>query len=275
MSDTETRPDDVRKQVREAYTQAVTDPDGGCCGTASATEEMKGTVAKIAGYDPSELANLPADAVTNAFGCGDPVTLSAIEPGQTVLDLGSGAGIDVLLAAARVGPTGRVIGVDMTPAMIERARANAAAAGLTNVDIREGVIEALPVDDASVDWVISNCVINLSPDKPAVFAELARVLAPGGQISISDIVVETLPAWMRNQTALHSACIAGAIPEADYVRGLETAGLVDVEVTQRIVYDDAQLRDLLASEELEQVSGKIWSARFTGRAGATGASRGA
>ncbi len=288
----------VHEQVRTAYTRAVSEQGGGCCGTGSAPatasepEEAsgccgssaaapKGTVAKIAGYDPNELATLPADAVTNSFGCGDPVALAAIEPGATVLDLGSGAGIDVLLAAARVGPTGTVIGVDMTPAMIERARANAADAGLANVEIREGVIEALPVDDHSVDLVISNCVVNLSPNKPAVFGEIARVLKPAGRMSISDIVVEWLPDWMREAAALHNACIAGAIPEGEYVRGLEAAGLTEVEVTQRIVYSKQQLKEMLASEDLQpvldamprerleaaldEVEGKVWSAKFVGR----------
>ena len=136
----------------------------------------------------------------------------------------------------------------MTDAMIERAQANAAAAGLANVEVRKGLIEDLPVDDASVDWVISNCVINLSPDKPAVFAEIARVLKPGGRMLVSDIVVEDLPDWVRENKALYSACVAGAISESDYVAGLRAAGLADVEVRDRLVYDAGQLEAMYREE---------------------------
>jgi SAM-dependent methyltransferase len=194
------------------------------------------------------MAALPPDAVVNSFGCGNPVALAVIREGDTVLDLGSGAGIDLLLAAKIAGPRGRVIGVDMTPAMIERARQNAAAAGLSNVEVREGLIEELPVESGSVDLVISNCVINLSPEKEKVFGEIARVLKPGGRISISDIVTEKLPVWVVELGALYSACITGAIPEAEYLAGLRKAGLVDVAVNDRLVYDRGQLGALLVSE---------------------------
>ena len=153
----------------------------------------KGVVAKLAGYSDEEFAALPADAVVNSFGCGNPLAFSAVQPGEVVLDLGSGAGIDLLLAARKVGAAGRVIGVDMTEEMIARARANIAAAGIENAEVRQGIIEELPVEDSSVDWVISNCVINLSPEKPRVFAEIARVLKPGGTMLVSDIVAEDLP----------------------------------------------------------------------------------
>jgi SAM-dependent methyltransferase len=245
----------------------------------------KGVAAKIAGYSPAELAALPESAVVNSFGCGNPLAFSGVEPGQTVLDLGSGAGIDLLIAAARVGPEGRVIGVDMTEPMIERARAAAAGAGHTNIDVRRGLIEDLPVESGTVDWVISNCVINLSPEKDRVFAEIARVLKPGGRISISDIVIERLPWWVRRSGRLHSACIAGAISEAEYVAGLESAGLEDVEVSGRLIYEASQLAGLAESEvstlslprwlrrpaggllrwAARRFAGRVWSAQFGGR----------
>ncbi len=202
----------------------------------------------LAGYSREELAGLPADAVMNSFGCGNPVALAAVREGDTVLDLGSGAGIDLLLAAKLAGSKGKVIGVDMTPAMIARARANAAAAGLTNVEVLEGIIEDLPVESESVDLVISNCVINLSPEKERVFAEIHRVLRTDGRLSISDIVAEPMPDWILKLELLHSACITGAVPESDYLDGLRKAGLADVEVTDRLTYDASQLRGLLDSD---------------------------
>ncbi|MBI4870652.1 MAG: arsenite methyltransferase, partial [Candidatus Riflebacteria bacterium] len=194
------------------------------------------------------LAALPADAVTNSFGCGNPVAFSEIQPGQTVLDLGSGAGIDLFLAADKVGPSGRVIGVDMTDAMIERARANAAAGGYLNVEVRKGVIEELPVEDGSVDWIISNCVINLSPDKPRVFAEIARVLKPGGRMLVSDIVASGLPEEVLKDPALYCSCISGAISLEAYLGGLRAAGLVEVAVRDRLTYDAPQLEAFFKSE---------------------------
>jgi SAM-dependent methyltransferase len=173
-----------------------------------------------------------------------------------------------------------VIGVDMTDAMIEAARANAARAGKPNIDVRKGYIEKLPIDDAVADWVISNCVINLSPDKPAVFREIARVLRPGGRLSISDIMLEDAPAWLRTNAAAYSACVGGAISEAEYLAGLRDAGLVDVEVTERLVYDADQLRAMVHDElgaatvpadvvdrALAEVTGKVWSAKVVGRRG--------
>jgi ubiquinone/menaquinone biosynthesis C-methylase UbiE len=206
------------------------------------------------------------------------LAFAQVQPGQTVVDLGSGPGHDLLLAARRVGPGGLVIGVDMTDAMIVEARRNAARAGLDNIEVRKGVIENLPVAAGSVDWVISNCVINLSPQKPSVFAEIARVLRPGGQFRISDIVVEELPQWLRESAAAYAACVAGAISEADYVRGLERAGLADVRVEHRLVYSAAQIRGLVGEDlerygldagairgAFEEIEGKVWSAYFVGR----------
>jgi arsenite methyltransferase len=244
-------------------------------------------VAQLAGYNPQELARLPKDAVVNSFGCGNPVAFAGVEEGDVVLDLGSGAGIDLLIAADKTGPAGRVIGVDMTDEMIERARKNISAAGYRNVEVRKGIIEKLPVEDASVDWVISNCVINLSPEKDRVFAEIARVLKPGGQMSVSDIVVKDLPDWVRENTDLYNACVAGAISEEEYAAGLGRAGLEAVEVKERLVYDPAQIEQIankamqagaeslcccggstpedLVSKAAESVAGKIWSAKFYAR----------
>jgi SAM-dependent methyltransferase len=175
-----------------------------------------------------------------------------VKDGDTVLDLGSGAGIDILLAAERVGPDGRVIGVDMTDEMIVKANENIAQAGVANVEVRKGLIEKLPVEDDSVDWVISNCVINLSPEKDRVFAEIARVLKPGGQMLVSDIVVENLPDELRDNEFLYSGCVAGAISEAQYVAGLKAAGLGDVTVKQRMLYDSQQIESAI-DDELDAV----------------------
>jgi SAM-dependent methyltransferase len=275
--------DETRKSVSRAYARAATAPrKGSCCGpTADAVE------AAPADYDRKALAELPGDAVAYSMGCGDPLAFGEVEPGDTVLDLGSGAGIDLLLAARRVGPTGRVIGVDMTDEMIEKARANIAASGLDNVEVRKGLIEDLPVETASVDWVISNCVINLSPEKDRVFAEIARVLKPGGRMRVSDIVVEHLPESLRQNEAIYNSCVGGAISESAYLDGLRRAGLTDVEVRQRHVYDAGQLEGI-AAEVLsddgggsccgpesgcavdahgiaEAIAGKVWSAQFAAR----------
>lgn len=265
----------IKEAVRERYSRAIQQPGTGCCGPPS-TEVMKGTLVQIAGYRDEDLAALPADAVENAFGCGNPVAFAEVREGDVVVDIGSGAGIDCLFAARKVGPSGKVIGLDMTAEMVERARANARAAGAANVEFRLGDAERMPVADSSADWVISNCVINLSPDKPAVFREIARVLKPGGRISISDIVAVDLPAAVRASRDAWVTCLAGAIGEADYVRGLEAAGLTDVRVTERITYDGTRLEGLFGSsaccgagtglspEDLRAAAGKVWSARFAG-----------
>ncbi|MDJ0761794.1 MAG: arsenite methyltransferase [Myxococcota bacterium] len=234
----------IRRDVAEDYAKAVTAPSGCCCGDPV----PKGVVVKIAGYTDAEIGSLPAEAVVNSFGCGNPLAFSSVEPGQVVLDLGSGAGIDLLLAAKKVGKEGKVIGVDMTDEMIDKARENITAAGLTNVEVRKGIIEALPVDDDSVDWVISNCVINLSPEKHRVFQEIARVLKPGGAMLVSDIVAEDLPKSLTENRQVYSACLAGAISEPAYLKGLTDAGLVDVAVKDRLVYDESQLVGLIGSE---------------------------
>jgi SAM-dependent methyltransferase len=269
------KPETIRRSVSESYARAIETPGSSCCGGEALP---KGVAAKLAGYTREELLSLPDDAVANSFGCGNPLAFSEVSEGQVVLDLGSGAGIDILLAAKAVGPRGRAIGVDMTDAMLERARANAAAAGLDNVDVRKGLIEELPVETGTVDWVLSNCVINLSPEKERVFAEIARVLAPGGRISISDIVVEDLPDWMRQSAALYSSCVAGAISEADYLEGLRAAGLVEVAVRERLVYDATQILAFATSAEAGEaggVAGGVGAAGGAGKAGGAGEAGGA
>ena len=271
--------DNIRKSVSEFYGKEVTAPAKSCCCGDSAVS--KGIAAKVAGYTREELAALPPDAVANSFGCGNPLAFSEVREGQVVLDLGSGAGIDILLAGKKVGPTGKAIGIDMTDEMLARARENIAASGLDNVEVRRGIIEELPVEDSSVDWVISNCVINLSPEKHRVFAEIARVLKPGGQMLVSDIVASDLPEWVRKNSALYGSCIAGAIGEEEYLAGLRAAGLVEAVVRERFVYDPGSLREIVASE-LPRVAccgagenaaneiatalgGKIWSAKIYAR----------
>ncbi len=237
-------PSKTRKDVADDYAKAVMSPGSSCC----AGPVQKGVIARIAGYSDEEIGALPPDAVVNSFGCGNPLAFMAIQPGQVVLDLGSGAGIDLLLAAKKVGAAGKVIGVDMTDEMIARARENIAAAGLRNVEVRKGIIEELPVGSDSVDWVISNCVINLSPEKHRVFAEITRVLRPGGTMLVSDIVAEDLPREITESRHLYSSCLAGAISESAYLEGLRDAGLVDVEVRDKFVYDISQLKAFVGSE---------------------------
>ena len=209
------------------------DPTGSdCCGGSGATfgPEL---------YDALERAELPDAATLASLGCGNPVAVAELRPGETVLDLGSGGGIDVLLSARRVGPDGRAIGLDMTDDMLELARRNAAEAGVANVEFVKGTIEAMPLADASVDVVISNCVINLAADKSAVFREIARVLRPGGRMGVSDVVAEdALTEVERAERGSWAACYAGALSFAEYRAGLTAAGLVDVEIVPTHVVAD-------------------------------------
>jgi arsenite methyltransferase len=221
----------IHEEVQKQYgkiAKAGSSCCGGCgCGTAdSAARTVGGNI----GYSDAEMNAVPEGA-NLGLGCGNPTALASLKEGDTVLDLGSGAGFDCFLAAKEVGETGRVIGVDMTPAMLERAQINAEKGGYDNVEFREGHIESLPVEDGSVDVIISNCVINLSPDKPQVFREAHRVLKPGGRIFVSDIVLlRPLPGIIRNSMALYAACIAGALAKADYLDGIEKAGFDKIEI---------------------------------------------
>ena len=199
-------------------------------------------------YSPEELSGLPAGAVQCSDGCGHPLRYTDIRPGETVLDLGSGAGLDLLLAARRTGPQGRVIGVDMTGPMIELARAHVREMGLSNVEVREGLIEELPVESGTVDWVISNCVINLSPEKARVFAEIARVLKPGGRMMISDTVVRDVPRWLWKVTPRAWSWARVITDERSYLATARAGGLVDLEVKERDVFAGPRLRRMLAAE---------------------------
>jgi SAM-dependent methyltransferase len=237
--------DAVREAVRERYAaaaRAVTgEPvaDSGCCSAGSCLPEALEVDERWGAglYADGETDDLPAAALAASLGCGNPMAVADLRPGERVLDLGSGGGIDVLLSARRVGPTGFAYGVDMTEEMLALARANAAQAGAENVEFRRGEIEALPFADASVDVVISNCVVNLSPDKPRVLAEAFRVLAPGGRLGISDVVAEDrLSPAERAERGSHVGCIAGALSGGEYREGLRAAGFVDphIELTHPV-----------------------------------------
>jgi arsenite methyltransferase len=241
--------DELREQVRARYAQAATAVQAGssnrelndalvmadgCCETTSCCTGEAGVVDEAFGarlYAADDQDALPPEALAASLGCGNPSMVAALEPGERVLDLGSGGGIDVLLSARRVGETGFAYGVDMTDEMLDLARANAARAGATNVEFLKGAIEDVPLPDASVDVVISNCVINLSVDKPLVLAEMHRVLVPGGRIGISDVVAEDdLSPAERAERGSFVGCIAGALSRREYLDGLAAAGFADAEV---------------------------------------------
>jgi SAM-dependent methyltransferase len=226
---TDGKKDEIREAVREAYGRIAEAGSGGCgCGPGCCGGGPTSTIA--IGYAASDLEAAPEGA-NLGLGCGNPQAIAALRPGEDVLDLGSGGGFDCFLAASMVAPSGRVIGVDMTPEMVARARANARSVDARNVEFRLGEIEHLPLADASVDVVISNCVVNLSPDKPAVFREAFRVLRPGGRIAISDVVATTpLPPAIAGALGAHVSCVGGAAEVEDLRRWLGEAGFTAVEV---------------------------------------------
>jgi SAM-dependent methyltransferase len=236
MSDTT----DIREIVREKYGAIAEGGASGCCDGPGCVETGccgadTPSLTQI-GYTSEQVAAIPEGA-NLGLGCGNPLAYAAAKAGETVLDLGSGAGIDAFLAAKEVGPTGRVVGVDMTPSMLQRARANAAKGGFQNVEFRRGEIEHLPVADESVDLIISNCVINLSPDKPKVFREAWRALRPGGRMLVSDLVlVRSLPDSVRRSVEAYVGCVAGASMKDDYVRMIREAGFTDVEIVNETSY---------------------------------------
>jgi SAM-dependent methyltransferase len=244
---------ELERAVKEKYgaIAAAVHATGGttCCGPAACgggdpiTSDL---------YSDAETGSLPADAVAASLGCGNPTALLALEPGQAVLDLGSGGGIDVLLSARRVGPAGKVYGLDMTDEMLALARENQQKAGATNVEFLKGTIEAIPLPDASVDVVISNCVINLSSDKDAVLREAFRVLKPGGRFAVSDVIVRgDVPADIRRNMELWVGCIAGALEEGEYGDRLRAAGFADVSVEAWRVYDVADARAFLLASGVD------------------------
>lgn len=243
--------------------------------------------ARFADYSEEELVDLPENISENSFGCGNPLAFSRVKPGQTVLDLGCGAGLDLLLAAKMVGTEGKVIGVDMTDDMLQKAQQNIDNSGHQNIELKKGLIENLPIESNSIDWVISNCVINLSSGKDQAFSEIVRVLKPGGEILISDIVAQNMPWWVKKSGLLVAACMGGAIAEKDYLSKLQTAGLSECNVVARQYYEPSQmafavadslpstiakvsccgknLTQNLLTKLAKPIAKNLWSAKFSGR----------
>ncbi len=258
---------DLKAIVKDKYGKAalrVTGGDGASCcdATARAADPITSNI-----YGCGEMAEVPADAVAASLGCGNPTALAQLEAGEIVLDLGSGGGIDVLLSAKRVGPTGKAYGLDMTDEMLALARANQKKAGVTNVEFLKGEMEAIPLPDASVDVIISNCVINLSGDKDRVLAEAFRVLKPGGRFAVSDVVVRgEVPAEIRKSVELWIGCVAGALEEREYLDKLAGAGFEAIGVEPTRVYRVEDAREFLAGAGLDaeaiapHVDGKFMSA---------------
>jgi SAM-dependent methyltransferase len=264
--------DVIQQKYGEAARRASAGEDkAGCCGTGCGCADP--ITSDL--YGASETSTLPAEAVAASLGCGNPTALIDLHEGETVLDLGSGGGIDVLLSARRVGPSGKVYGLDMTDEMLALARANQAKAGATNVEFLKGEIEQIPLPDQSVDVIISNCVINLSSDKGRVLREAFRVLRPGGRLAVSDVVVRgEVPNEVRRSVELWVGCVAGALQESEYRALLAAAGFGSIEVEPWRVYDVKDAREFLTSAGIDvdavapQVDGKFASAFIRARKGA-------
>ena len=262
------RPDEIRAYVRAEYGQAARQARDGmpsCCGTG----DNRGLLHLMAAglYQPDQTAGLPAEAVRASFGCGNPTALATMNSGETVLDLGSGGGLDVLLSAQRVGPAGKAYGLDMTDEMLDLARENQRKAGVTNAEFLKGDLEQIPMPDESMDIVISNCVINLSPDKDRVLAEALRVLKPGGRLAVSDIVIRgTMPREIRHSVELWAGCVAGALEETVYVTKLRFAGFEQISLEPTRIYTAEDAREFLMGAGLNVealskfVAGKFVSA---------------
>ncbi len=260
---------DIKEIVKEKYGQAALRVQSGktsCCGGGSALgANCDPITTKL--YSAEEGANVPEEALLASLGCGNPTALAKLNPGETVLDLGSGGGIDVLLSARRVGPTGKAYGLDMTEEMLALARENQKKAGVENVEFLKGEIESIPLPDSSVDVIISNCVINLSADKDKVFREAFRVLKPGGRLAVSDIVVRgDMPAEVQRNVELWVGCIAGALRDTDYVSKVKAAGFQSVEIEPTRIYTADDARQLFSGKDLDiesiapQIDGKFASA---------------
>jgi SAM-dependent methyltransferase len=255
----------VRERYGQAALQVASGNKAGCCGTGSSCGSADPITRDL--YEAAQTEGLPVEAVLASLGCGNPTALAELHPGETVLDLGSGGGIDVLLSARRVGPTGKAYGLDMTDEMLALARENQRRAGAENVEFLKGQIEAIPLPDDSVDVIISNCVINLSADKDRVLAEAFRVLKPGGRFAVSDVVTRgELPPAIRRSMALWTGCVAGALEERDYLARLTRAGFVDASIEPTRIYRAEDAREFLTSagvaadEIAEQVDGKVMGA---------------
>ncbi len=262
---------DLKTTVRDKYAEAARAARAGgvssccdstCCGASETADPISTNL-----YAPEETACLPETAVLASLGCGNPTALAELKPGEVVLDLGSGGGIDVLLSARRVGPTGKAYGLDMTDEMLELARDNQRQAGATNVEFLKGNIEHIPLPDASVDVIISNCVINLSADKRTVLAEAFRVLKPGGRFAVSDVLVRgELPAAVRRSLELWVGCVAGALEETEFLRLLADVGFRDAEIEPTRVYQFADAERVLSAAGLDatvlarEVSGRVMGA---------------
>lgn len=245
MTDQHELKEEIKARYGKAALQSQQKEQRSCCGAGSVLTngQLDPTTGNL--YGDGQTAVLPEEAVRASLGCGNPTALAQISMGETVLDMGSGGGIDVLLSARRVGPTGKVYGLDMTDEMLELARANQAKAGVTNIEFLKGDIEHIPLPDNSIDLIISNCVINLSPDKDRVLAEAFRVLKPGGRFAVSDIVIRgDMPKEIRQSIELWAGCIAGALEEADYKRKLRQAGFEQVSIEATRVYTAQDARDL-------------------------------
>jgi arsenite methyltransferase len=258
-------PTPIHETVREHYAERIK-KSASCCGPDNSCDTSSNL------YPIDLLTTVPSDVASTSYGCGDPITLASLQPGQTVLDLGSGAGLDCFFAAKKVGETGHVIGVDMTPEMIERATSSAKRMDVDNVEFRQGYLEDLPVDSNSVDVIISNCVINLSPDKSKVFAEAFRVLKPGGKLAVSDIVTDgPLPEAIKQSLSAWAGCVAGAVEAKEYIGMMEAVGFTNVSI-KPVFFDketvDAALVDMKDVVEFktiarEDVYKAVYSAKIT------------
>jgi len=261
-------PETLRTVIQEKYGQAARSVSQGaasCCGSGCGCGGTDPITSNL--YSDVQTAELPAEAVLASLGCGNPTMLASLQPGETVLDLGSGGGIDVLLSAKRVGPSGKVYGLDMTDDMLALARENQRRAGVENAEFLRGQIEAIPLPENAVDVVISNCVINLSADKGKVLREAFRVLRPGGRFAVSDVVVRgEMPADLRRNVELWIGCVAGALEESEYRRLLTEAGFEDIEIEPTRIYRAEDARELLAGAGMDpdlaapEIDGKVISA---------------
>ncbi len=259
---------DIKTIVKERYGEAalrVSSKQGSCCGGSSILSQKDPITSDL--YEGQQVREIPEEALQASLGCGNPTALASLSPGEIVLDLGSGGGIDVLLSARRVGPTGKAFGLDMTDPMLELARENQRKSGLTNVEFLKGDIENIPLPDHSVDVIISNCVINLAADKNRVLREAFRVLRPGGRLAVSDVVVRgEVPQEIRRNMELWIGCVAGALQESEYLEKLTQAGFEDIQIQPTRIYQGEDARDFLTDSGLDletlapAVDGKFMSA---------------